>query len=70
MSIELTDKLNAMIAQIDKSSTAERMELATAMEGLIERLDAVGEEVPAETRNRVNEIVEDAVEDAFDNLPL
>jgi len=66
----LTSELSALHRQILRESAARRYYHQPRLARLIERMEARGESVPSDIRCLNEELVNDAIEAQFDNMPV
>lgn len=68
--VELIEKANALEAKIAKATGDERYELHQELHRALENIRAKGGKVPSHLRNLDLELVDEEVEDSFDNMPV
>lgn len=56
--------------QAESCGDAERAAMVADLQAQLDRLEAQGAEVTADLRARIAALVEDTVEDGFDNMPV
>lgn len=66
----LTSELSALHRQILQESDNRRFHYQPRLARLIERMEASGERVPPNIRCLNEELVNDAIEAQFDNMPV
>ncbi|MBR9842028.1 MAG: hypothetical protein GYB25_02625 [Rhodobacteraceae bacterium] len=68
--VELIEKANALEAKIADATGDERYELHQELHRALENIRAKGGSVPSHLRNLDLELVDEEVEDSFDNMPV
>lgn len=68
--VELVEKANALEKKISAASGDERYELHQELHRTLEGIRSKGGEVPAHLRDLDLELVDEEVEDTFDNMPV
>ncbi len=67
---DLSQTARQLEARIIAASAAKRLELQPQFNRVLERLARNGEHVPARLRNLNAVLLDEAIEDRFDNLPI
>ena len=65
-----TAELETVLAKIEKMDAEERYKVQPTLAAVVEKMAEVGDEVPVEVRNVLDELTAEAVEAQFDNLPV
>ena len=68
--INLSQTACQLEAQIAAASAAKRIELQPELNRILEKLAREGEHVPARLRNLNAVLLDEAIEQRFDNLPV
>lgn len=68
--VELVEKANELETQIAGAVGDERYELHQELHRTLERIRSKGGSVPAHLRELDLELVDEEVEDSFDNMPV
>ena len=66
----LQTELTALIDRIDATHPEAKHRFHSQLSALIDRMDASGERVPPQARHLAEDLVNDAIEAQFDNMPV
>ncbi|WGW03780.1 hypothetical protein [Tropicibacter oceani] len=70
MTNELKKRLAELEAELVTSTPAQREELMAHLEEVVTALEDKGVETPQWAKSRLNDRIDEDVEDQFDNMPL
>lgn len=66
----LTGGTDALLRQIGAASAAQRLHLQPELARMVESMERAGMPVPAQVRSLNDQLLDEAIEARFDNLPV
>lgn len=70
MTGDLRQQIDNIEIQMAASTDAERVQLVHDLNALVDRMAEDSATVPAELRDRIHALIDEATEDQFDNMPI